>query len=278
MKTNIEFVNYMKTVLNKKTVYMWGDYGRKVTMNTINGKASQYPSHYSRDLVNYLKTLIGQDYYGYDCCGLIKAYFMSDYGTTSVIYDAKYDKDAYGITVGNASEKGYINSMPEIPGLLLYMKGHCGVYIGNGEVIECTASQSISKTKYGKVCLSKLTDRNWQFYTKSKWLDYVNEEKPAITNEETYIVQKGDTLTQISKKYNVNIDKLAKLNNIKNKNLIYTGTKLLIPSSNYYIVQKNDSLSSIAKKYNTSWQELYNKNKDVIKEPNVIYPNQKIKI
>ena len=43
-----------------------------------------------------------------------------------------------------------------------------------------------------------------------------------------------------------------------------------------YIVKKGDTLSGIAKKYNITYQELARYNN--ITNPNLIYPNQKIKI
>lgn len=43
-----------------------------------------------------------------------------------------------------------------------------------------------------------------------------------------YVVQKGDTLSKIAKKYNTTEDKLAKANNIKDKNKIYVGQELII--------------------------------------------------
>lgn len=183
IKTNKEFVSYLKTLLNRNTVYMWGEFGRLVTNNTIDGKKKQYPSHYDDTKVKYLKSLVGKNYYAYDCAGLIKSYFMSDYGNKKVNYIVSYDKDAYGITVGTASEKGDISSLPEEEGVLLYMKGHCGVYIGDGKVVECTSNQKISGVKYGKVCVSNLSDRPWKTWTKSKWLSYVNDE-PVIDKEE----------------------------------------------------------------------------------------------
>lgn len=53
-----------------------------------------------------------------------------------------------------------------------------------------------------------------------------NYSKP--TSEVTYIVQKGDTLTAISKKYNVSIKHIADKNNIKDVNKIYVGQVLKI--------------------------------------------------
>ncbi len=43
-----------------------------------------------------------------------------------------------------------------------------------------------------------------------------------------YVVQKGDTLWNIARKYNVSLDELAEINEIENKNLIFPGQKLLI--------------------------------------------------
>ena len=89
IKTNTEFVNYLYEVLKKKTVYMWGGYGKLVTTTLINQKKKQYPDHYPSKKVEYLKSLVGKNYYSYDCAGLIKSYWMSDYGTKSVVYMKK---------------------------------------------------------------------------------------------------------------------------------------------------------------------------------------------
>lgn len=276
IKTNLDFVKYLYTILDKNTVYMWGGYGKEVTNNLINQKKRQYPSHYPANKVKYLKSLVGKDYYSYDCAGLIKSYWMSDFGTKTVSYIKKYDKDAYGITIGLASEKGPIDTLPETPGILLYMKGHCGVYVGNNKVIECTSNEKISKKKFGGVCISKLSDRKWITWTKCKWLDYGDNNNPC----NYYIVKKGDTLSGIAKMHNTTVQELVKLNNIKNPNLIYVGQKIILPSTSSikYEIQKGDTLSSIAKKYNTTWRKLYEKNKNIIKNPNKIYPGQIINI
>lgn len=46
-----------------------------------------------------------------------------------------------------------------------------------------------------------------------------------------------------------------------------------------YEIKSGDNLSKIAKKYpGMTWQKIFEANKDVIKDPNLIYPGQKIKI
>jgi len=75
----------------------------------------------------------------------------------------------------------------------------------------------------------------------------------------TYTVQKGDSLYQISKKYNTTVDELKKINNL-NSNSLSIGQKLKVPTINEdylnYIVQKGDSLYQIAKKYNVTINEI----------------------
>ena len=46
-----------------------------------------------------------------------------------------------------------------------------------------------------------------------------------------------------------------------------------------YEIKSGDNLSKIAKKYpGMTWKKIYEANKDTIKDPNLIYPGQKIKI
>jgi len=46
-----------------------------------------------------------------------------------------------------------------------------------------------------------------------------------------------------------------------------------------YEIKSGDNLSKIAGKYSgMTWQKIYEANKDVIKDPNKIFPGQKIKI
>lgn len=52
------------------------------------------------------------------------------------------------------------------------------------------------------------------------------------TNPNSYIVVRGDTLSGISKRFNTTVSELARLNNIKNVNLIYVGQKILLPNTN----------------------------------------------
>ena len=51
--------------------------------------------------------------------------------------------------------------------------------------------------------------------------------QPAHVN--TYIVQRGDTLTRIARRFGVDVFSLARANNIFNLNRIHVGMRLVIP-------------------------------------------------
>ena len=79
--------------------------------------------------------------------------------------------------------------------------------------------------------------------------------------KDTYIVKKGDTLYQIAKLYNTDVDKLKDINNLNTDNLSI-GQILKLPNNkifnneNNYIVQKGDNLYQIARIFNTTVEEI----------------------
>ena len=97
-----------------------------------------------------------------------------------------------------------------------------------------------------------------------------------------YIVKKGNCLSVIAKAYNTTVYSIAKLNDIKNANLIYPGQVLKIEGNKVnnleqtYNVKKGDTLWSISKRYGVSINDIVKWNN--IKNPNLIYINQKLKI
>nr|DAN82475.1 MAG TPA: hypothetical protein [Caudoviricetes sp.] len=104
-----------------------------------------------------------------------------------------------------------------------------------------------------------------------------------------YIVKRGDTLSGIGSKYNVNWKDIANLNNISSPYIIYVGQSIKIPvkgntaniqpqqnTQRIYTVKSGDTLSGIAAKYGTTYQEIARKNG--IANPNKIYPGQVLKI
>ncbi|MBQ9012386.1 MAG: LysM peptidoglycan-binding domain-containing protein, partial [Bacilli bacterium] len=83
-----------------------------------------------------------------------------------------------------------------------------------------------------------------------------------VIDTNSYIVQKGDSLYSISRRYNVSINDIKNANNLVS-DILTVGQILTIPSensfnnmnsnmSNLYMVEKGDTLWSIANKFGTS--------------------------
>lgn len=51
----------------------------------------------------------------------------------------------------------------------------------------------------------------------------------AAASDTVHVVQRGETLASIARRYGVTVDRLARANNLRNANLIYVGQRLRIP-------------------------------------------------
>lgn len=115
----------------------------------------------------------------------------------------------------------------------------------------------------------------------------------------TYTVQAGDTLWKIARKYNCSITEIMAANSdrIKNPNRIHAGWQLKIPQSGapitggtpdavlpenkksgIYIVRQGDTLWKIARKYNCSVAEIVSLNRELIRDPALIYSGWELKV
>lgn len=93
-----------------------------------------------------------------------------------------------------------------------------------------------------------------------------------------HIVERGETLASIARIYGVTVQALASANNIWNPNLVYAGSRLVIPlggnpqpppQQNYYIVRPGDTLARIARNFGTTVWAIAQANN--IYNPNHIY-------
>jgi|UPI0004B78C07 GH25 family lysozyme M1 (1,4-beta-N-acetylmuramidase) len=97
----------------------------------------------------------------------------------------------------------------------------------------------------------------------------------------TYVVQSGDTLSEIAVRYGTTYQALAALNNISDPNLIHPGQTIRVPEKSgpaprYYTIRSGDTLSEIAVRFGTSVAALMSLNG--ITNPNLIYAGNTIRI
>ena len=74
---------------------------------------------------------------------------------------------------------------------------------------------------------------------------------------DTYIVQSGDSLSSLARRFNTTVEVLQEANNIIHPGLLDAGQRLLVPADasayvELYEVQPGDTLFSISKRFNTS--------------------------
>ena len=138
----------------------------------------------------------------------------------------------------------------------------------------------------------------------SKSGEQTDREVPApvvksTTSYLTYTVQAGDTLWKIARKYSCSVAGIVAANSdrIKNPNRIHAGWQLKIPQSGApitggtpdavlpenkksgrYIVRQGDTLWKIAKKYGCSVAEIISLNRELIRDPALIYSGWELKV
>ncbi|MDR1464700.1 MAG: C40 family peptidase [Oscillospiraceae bacterium] len=143
--------------------YMWGTYGNLITQDLIDYKRRQYPAQYTDAYCRKLQQFIGKKR-AVDCIGLVKAYMMMDSPTSSPTYLAKYDVNVGGAK-SQCAKVGGISTLPEIPGLLLFIgTGHVGIYLGGGKSVEARGSREVLTANVKSV--------GWDAWGQLNWLDY----------------------------------------------------------------------------------------------------------
>ncbi|MGZ3769815.1 MAG: LysM peptidoglycan-binding domain-containing protein [Bdellovibrio sp.] len=110
------------------------------------------------------------------------------------------------------------------------------------------------------------------------------------TDGRYYIVQSGDSLFTIARKYSTSISELQRLNKIRRGRMLKVGMKLKVPSaegdssairemankSKVHVVKRGEKLSEIAAKYNVSMNDIREKNK--IRNPSSLVVGARILI
>lgn len=158
-KTTSGLVAYAQSRLG--TPYWYGCYGQTASAALYNTMATLYPLQYTASDF--------PDQYGQhvqDCVGLVKGYRWSSDPSAEPVYNASEDVNVAGM-YSSCNERHTISSATPIIGSVLFnlTLTHCGVYVGNGKVIEARGHA------YG-VVQTDISDagRTWTWWGIPSWL------------------------------------------------------------------------------------------------------------
>lgn len=132
----IDFITELKRVEKLPTLYKWGTF-----LNKYNG----------RYLLSDCSGLIKGVLWGYPDNGKYASNGVLDINANTIISKCKDVSTDFSIIS---------------KGEFVWMSGHCGVYIGNGQVIESSPAWE------NGVQITKLLQRKWKKHGKLPWIDY----------------------------------------------------------------------------------------------------------
>lgn len=251
MKANSFVDKLYEIATQKKTVYAWGMFGSPITESRVQGKAKQYPNWYTnRKIASVFSPLYGSNppVWGFDCVGLVKGVLWGWNGDESKTYGgAIYTNNGVpdlsaDSMIGRCSEVS--NNFSSIDtGEFLWLKGHCGIYIGNGRVVESTPSWS------NGVQVTALSARNWVKHGKLPWVEYSkSKEVSNVVNIELSVLRRGSKGEQVKT--------LQRLLNFFGENLEIDGSFGSLTDSALRFYQKNNQLEVDGICGKKSWESL----------------------
>ena len=163
--------------------YWFGTFGQAASKALYDRKKRQYPAKYTEPYNGTTEKV-------HDCVGLYKGYLWCDSpDDPTPEYVEEQDISANSLCAA-CETGGKIDTIPDVPGVLVFYSGHMGVYIGGGEVVEARGR------KYG-VVKTKLANRPWTSWGYAPDITYETKEPEQTETGNTVsvnlpVLKKGD--------------------------------------------------------------------------------------
>lgn len=183
-----EFVKKCESALSVKTCYALGCFGQVLTDSFIAQKEAQYKDWYTRNKSKLIKGA-----FGFDCICFVKAILWGWTPDKQAVYCSNGVPDVTESTMLESYCTDISNDMSKIAtGEYIYKSGHCGIYVGNGKVIECTTAGTFNVQR------TNLSDKAWEKHGKLKFIDY---------NENSNIIDMCNQIIQIANNIKEDLNK-----------------------------------------------------------------------
>lgn len=186
--TNTEFVNKAKDIANNyKTLYIMGcfgapmGYGNNRTRYMNNNDYNRQPAR-QKMIKN-----ASDDTFGFDCVCLLKGILWGWKGDVNKVYGgAQYASNG----VPDINEQSMIAKCTEVssdftkivPGEMLWLNGHAGIYIGDGLAVESTPAwkNKVQITAVANIgAKTGYNSRKWTKHGKLPWIEYKAQPTPT---------------------------------------------------------------------------------------------------
>lgn len=133
-KTAEQLASFTDQLCAAHQPYWMGTCAYRCTKSLYNSKAEAYPSHYPKSLYNQRMEDIREARIAADCVGIYKGFMWWDAAQGKAVRNTKRCPDSGATaTFDRCTVKGPIDTMPDVPGLVLWKPGHFGVHIGGGK-------------------------------------------------------------------------------------------------------------------------------------------------
>lgn len=191
--------------------YWYACSGEKPTAALLDQKIKQFPGMWTAARIFKARTEVGKGDHVFDCIGLVR--YASD---------MTKDRDALYTNankLSTLSPGGAMNTLPELPGLLLFCPGHVGISLGGGQCVECWGFQHVA--------VHPLRFQKWTRWGRCPWVEYTTEQDGAL-----YTVRAGDSWWKIAQEQlgsGTRGAELAACNGKTLQSVIHPGQTLKLP-------------------------------------------------
>lgn len=188
--TNLDLIYFCQNLLGAP--YWFNASAIKATKHAYKINSMRFPEEYSKREPEFYEQAISDYEVVTDSIGLIKGFMWSDGGEViianrgnEIVHNYKPDtngcpdKSVNGMFIWATTQDiswGNIDTLPEIPGIIVTTHGRLGIYEGNGYVIEANKDK-------GCVTREPLDSVGWRFWYELPFIEYTEQIKIVDKDE-----------------------------------------------------------------------------------------------
>lgn len=178
-----EFISQLEKAASCSTLYVMGCFGWPLTTNN-KARCIKEDKYNQRPERSKMIEAATSDCFGFDCVNLIKGILWGWNGDTSksyggAVYKSNDVPDLGADSFFNLCPQKYTDFSRIKKGAAVWVHGHIGVYVGAGNVIECSPrwNNCVQYTNLGNIGNKTGNWRNWTAWGLIPFVDYTTEKK-----------------------------------------------------------------------------------------------------